>query len=58
MPRNPLLEVSSLSWFYFQLQNIKKTNSYNHKKNGKNSSTTILMVVPLQGVNYCFLKNE
>jgi hypothetical protein len=35
-----------------------KNNSYKHKKNGENSLTTTLMVVPLQGVNYCFLKNE
>jgi hypothetical protein len=52
---NPLLEMSSLSWSHFQLQNIDKPTSINTKKNGENSlTTTTLMVVPLQGVNYCF----
>jgi hypothetical protein len=37
----------------------RKKNSYKHKKTGENSlTTTIVMVVPLQGENYCFLKND
>ncbi len=37
----------------------RKKNSYKYKKNGKNSlTTTTIMVVPLQGANYCFQKND
>jgi hypothetical protein len=32
MPRNPLLEMSSLSWSHFEVQNIEKKTPTNTRK--------------------------